>query len=82
MPGLVRMEFQGALYPVMARGNRFNRTFVGPDGDFQNRYPCPSYCYPPHFSPRQRVQSQNHRADPRWIAQPQRGALETRSSRK
>ncbi len=41
LPWLVRMEFLGALYPMMARGNPFNRIFAGPDGGFQNRYPCP-----------------------------------------
>ena len=43
------MEFQGALYPMMARGNPFNRTFAGPDGGFQNRYPCPILLLPASF---------------------------------
>ena len=32
MPRQVRIEFEGALYHVMARGNQRNRIFASPDG--------------------------------------------------
>ncbi|MBL9159531.1 MAG: hypothetical protein JNJ70_18750 [Verrucomicrobiales bacterium] len=32
MPRQVRIEYEGALYHVMARGNRRNRIFASPDG--------------------------------------------------
>jgi REP element-mobilizing transposase RayT len=32
MPQQVRIEFEGAIYHVMARGNQRNRIFASPDG--------------------------------------------------
>jgi len=32
MPRQVRIEFEGSLYHVMARGNQRNRIFAPPDG--------------------------------------------------
>jgi REP element-mobilizing transposase RayT len=38
MPRQVRIEFEGAIYHVMARGNQRNRIFASPDGGDENLF--------------------------------------------